>query len=299
MAKPTEPHRKKMIKKRETPQVNEPVKSVLFFKGTTTSEPANLMMKDLFSLKKPDAVMFSKKNDVRPFEDTMPLEFLAEKNNTPLMVFSHHSKKRPNGLTFIRFFDNKVMDMVEMCVDTCVPMDVFDGIEKTALGNRPLMTFSGIEFDMDMGLKSFKNMMIDMFRGEITVNEVNLKGVEHVMAFSTLPVPEGQPPKISLHVYRITLEKSASTTPRVELHEEMGPACVLRLGRVREAEVSTWKQAIKVPKELVQKKTKNVEFSAVGDKLGRVHMNKQDFDKLQTRKVKALKRTRETDADDE
>ena len=35
---------------------------------------------------------------------------------------------------------------------------------------------------------------------------------------------------------------------------------------------------------------KNVEFTELGDKLGRVHMERQDFGQLQTRKVKALKR---------
>jgi ribosome production factor 2 len=42
---------------------------------------------------------------------------------------------------------------------------------------------------------------------------------------------------------------------------------------------------------LQAKKKKNVEFNSLGDKLGRVHMDRQDFGQLQTRKMKALKRT--------
>ena len=34
-------------------------------------------------------------------------------------------------------------------------------------------------------------------------------------------------------------------------------------------------------------------YDAFGSKLGRVHMEHQDFSKLQTRKLKGLKRTRE------
>lgn len=46
---------------------------------------------------------------------------------------------------------------------------------------------------------------------------------------------------------------------------------------------------------LVQvKKTKNVSRDVFGTKLGRVHMQRQDFSKLQTRKVKGLKRSKET-----
>ncbi len=38
------------------------------------------------------------------------------------------------------------------------------------------------------------------------------------------------------------------------------------------------------------KKTKNVSHDKFGTKLGRVHMQRQDFSKLQTRKLKGLKR---------
>ena len=46
------------------------------------------------------------------------------------------------------------------------------------------------------------------------------------------------------------------------------------------------------------KKTKNVSFDQFGSKLGRVHMQRQDLSKLQTRKMKGLKRSR-TAADEE
>ncbi len=41
------------------------------------------------------------------------------------------------------------------------------------------------------------------------------------------------------------------------------------------------------------KKVKNVSFDAFGSKLGRVHMQRQDLGRLQTRKLKGLKRARE------
>lgn len=77
------------------------------------------------SLKKPDAIPFSKKNEVRPFEDPASLEFWADKNDASLFVVSHSTKKRPNGLTFARMFDNKVLDMLEVGVEAFVPMSDF------------------------------------------------------------------------------------------------------------------------------------------------------------------------------
>ena len=42
---------------------------------------------------------------------------------------------------------------------------------------------------------------------------------------------------------------------------------------------------------LQPKKVKNISHDVFGTKTGRIHMHKQDLNKLQTRKVKALKRT--------
>ena len=48
-----------------------------------------------------------------------------------------------------------------------------------------------------------------------------------------------------------------------------------------------------------EKKVKNIEFDDIGDKFGRVHMGKQDLDKLQTRKMKGLKRGAADDEEDD
>ena len=45
------------------------------------------------------------------------------------------------------------------------------------------------------------------------------------------------------------------------------------------------------------KQRKNVETDAVGDKIGRIHLGRQDLNELQTRKMKGLKRGRSTDAE--
>jgi ribosome production factor 2 len=49
-------------------------------------------------LKKPNAVMFSKRNAIRPFEDITSLEFFGQRNDTSLFAFGSHSKKRPHNL---------------------------------------------------------------------------------------------------------------------------------------------------------------------------------------------------------
>jgi len=77
------------------------------------------------ALKKPYAVSFSRKNDVRPFEDVSSLEFWAQKNDASMCVVGQSTKKRPNGLVIVRMFDARVLDMCELGVDGFVSMSAF------------------------------------------------------------------------------------------------------------------------------------------------------------------------------
>jgi hypothetical protein len=45
---------------------------------------------------------------------------------------------------------------------------------------------------------------------------------------------------------------------------------------------------VQVPKTVKPKKVKNVEYDDLGNRHGRIHMERQDFNKLQTRKVKGM-----------
>lgn len=74
------------------------------------------------ALKRPNAISFSKKNDIRPFEDTASLDFWASKNDASLFVIGQDTKKRPDGLTFVRMFDGRVLDMCEVGVTNFVSM---------------------------------------------------------------------------------------------------------------------------------------------------------------------------------
>lgn len=77
------------------------------------------------ALKRPNAISFSKKNIIRPFEDASSLEFWASKNDASLFLIGQSSKKRPNNLVLARMFDNRLLDMCEVGVDSFVSMSQF------------------------------------------------------------------------------------------------------------------------------------------------------------------------------
>ncbi|XP_068697971.1 ribosome production factor 2 homolog [Montipora foliosa] len=271
---------KRAVEHREPKNV-ENAKTALFLRGGKTSEVVTNALKDLCLLKKPNAVMFQRKNVLRPFEDQTSLEFFSVKNDASLFHFGSHSKKRPHNLVIGRFYDGHVLDMIELGVEKFRPMKDIK-TTKCAMGTKPCLLFSGQEFENDLAHKRLKNILIDIYRGPV-IQKVRLQGLEHVLQFTSV---DG---KIFLRSYRVSLKKSGSRTPRVEV-EEMGPMLDLVMRRTHLASDDLMKAATKTPKALKPKTVKNVSRDAFGTKQGRVHMKRQDYSQLQTRKMKGLKR---------
>jgi ribosome production factor 2 len=286
--KPKTARSKRALKNRE-PKLVENVKSAMFLKALTSSQLVNDAMADLASLKKPFCVQLQKNNDIHPFEDASPLEFLSQKNDASLFVFGSHSKKRPHHLTIGRTFDGRLLDQVELALENPRFMREFNSSGGCGLGQKPLFVFSGEQFEQREEYKTLRSLLLDFYRGE-TADKICLTGLEHVISITADPVREG---KIALRVYSVQLKKSGTRVPRIEL-VEMGPSFDFTIDRVRLADPDVLKLAMRKPKELTVKKVKNIDRDEMGDKFGRIHVGKQDISKLQTRKMKGLKRRRST-----
>lgn len=80
----------------------------------------------------------------------------------------------------------------------------------------------------------------------------------------------------------------------------MGPRMDFRVGRIKEADEAMLKEAMKKARTSAERPKKNISTDIVGDKIGRIHLGKQDLKELQTRKMKGLKRSRDVaDSEDE
>lgn len=258
-------------------------------------------MTDLRTLSSSLAVKFNKKNAIHPFEDASSFEFFSEKNDASLIVFGLHSKKRPHCLTLARTFNYKILDMLELYLDadTIRTMSQFK-TEKVAVGLKPMIAFSGTLFESpeSNAYTMAKSLFLDLFKGH-DAQSVDAEGLQLLIQISVGEEVDGQPqPKVQLRVYRIKTKKSGQKTPRVEV-DEIGPRLDFRIGRVREPEAAMMKDALKKPKELQPKVKKNIDTDAMGDKVGRIHLGRQNLDQLQTRKMKGLKRGRDDLVDEE
>lgn len=283
VVKPTTRRGKRVLLNRE-PKVVENVKQSLFIKGKNTSEVARECLKDLYQLKKPEVVQLNKKNDVLPFEDVTPIEKLSKQYDASLFAFISHNKKRPNNLILGRMFDNHLLDMVELGIEKFKSLSSFTN-DKIAAGIKPCLLFAGPQFNQEPNLNRIQNLFIDFFQRE-KVEAVRLQGLEHVIMFTV----DDNGENLYLRSYKIFLKKSGEKTPRIEL-EEIGPSVDFKLRRTKLASDDHYKRACKQPKQLKVHKVKNISHDVFGTKVGRVHMTKQDVNKLQTRKMKGLKKS--------
>lgn len=133
-------------------------------------------------MKKPNVQMMQKKNDILPFEDTVPLEKFAIKYNAPLFMMALHNKKRPNNLVMGRMYEHTLLDMIEFGIENYKGLKDFK-VAKISSGIKPLLIFNGELFENSYEYGRIKNLLIDMFQRE-PVEKIRLQGLEHVLSFT-------------------------------------------------------------------------------------------------------------------
>ncbi|KAJ2933143.1 hypothetical protein H1R20_g3944, partial [Candolleomyces eurysporus] len=294
--KPRNARSKRAMEAREPKEVEDP-RTIIFVKGTHTGETVKAVFKDLMALKRPHAIGFNKKNPIHPFDPSTPgssssssvssLEFWSAKNDASMFVVGQTTKKRPNGMTFVRMFNGRVLDMIEVGVEGYKAMSEFK-TPKSTPGNKPLLHFASDLFDTHPRFIHLKSMLLDFFNGE-EVDSISLLGLEHVISISVGPTPASlndatsanllststaesthtNPlaavasasfiesslpsaataalPKVHIRTYTTKFLASGVRTPRVEL-VPMGPSLDLALRRFQSPDADLLKQAMRRPK---------------------------------------------------
>jgi len=92
-----------------------------------------------------------------------------------VLQYGSHSKKRPNNLILGRTYDHHIYDLVEVGVENYKSMEsyVYDKKLAPKLGSKPFFAFIGEHFESSEDLKHLKEVLLDLFRGE--VNHLSIK----------------------------------------------------------------------------------------------------------------------------
>ena len=177
-----------------------------------------------------------------------------------------------------------ILDILELGVENYVSVADVKCKSKKAIGSKPCFMFVGSEWESSEYHKSLQNLLVDMFRGEV-VSKINLGGLDHVICCTT------QGNRVLFRTYSTDYIKSNNTAPRVEL-EIMGPCMDLTFRRTKFASADLMRAACKKPKGLKEKKVKNVSRDELtNEKMGRIHLGRQNLDEMKVRRVKALRTT--------
>ena len=149
------------------------------------------------------------------------------------------------------------------------------------------MVFLGDQWQNNSLYSKLQNLFLDFFRG-FKPDKICLSGVDHVISCTA------RDGTIYIRGYTVNYSKTVgSSIPTLSLRP-MGPFLDLEVRRTQTASEDLWKLACRKPKNLKPPKVKNVEKSVKGDKIGRIHMKKQNLDELggSTRRVPALRGTK-------
>ena len=155
--------------------------------------------------------------------------------------------------------------------------------ETKRLGSKPCVLFLGEMWENNEEYKHVRSLLLDMVRGD-EVQAINLASLDHIVVFTAAL------DRIYMRTYTLLLKKPSSGTTNVPNSKLLlsAPNADFSLRRSRWPSRDLLKVACRQPKELKAKKVKNITTNALGETLGRVHMMKQDWSKMQTRKIRAL-----------
>ncbi|KAK9091580.1 hypothetical protein Sjap_024757 [Stephania japonica] len=255
---------------KRAPKLVENAKKTLILQGTKSSSVLNTVLTEIFHLKKGHAIKYSRKNEnIRPFESggETSLEFFSLKTDCSLFVYGSHSKKRPNNLVLGRTYDHHIYDLVES-------------------GVKAVLCFHWRGFENVEELKHLKEVLLDLFRGEVVEN-LNLAGLDRVFVCTTISSNR----VLFMHC-AMRLKRSGTVVPRMEL-VEVGPSMDLVVRRHRIPNDRLRKEAMTTAADQPKKKVKNVSRDAIQGKIGKIYMPDQKVGGMAlTSKVKGLKRER-------
>lgn len=277
-------------------QLREGAKNALLLKGISCSQAMATVLQELRSMQAPHVKLLSKKNQIVPFdsEGQQSLEFLTTKNDCALFAVGSSNKKRAANLIVGRTFDRQILDLAELNVLRFKSMKDYGGqVPKKKIGSKPMMLFVGDTWDQQDDYRNLRSLLTDFYRGDV-VDKLVLSGLDHLIVFTlaTAPVSGTDTTQILLHqrTYFCQLKKDPNSATPVPYLESCGPDLDMRLGRTQWAEPDLYKAARQQPAQLKRKKVKNQSTNLFGERIGRLHLAKQNVEHMGGRKVKALRR---------
>lgn len=274
-------------KRKRQPPKNGTKKQIIL-RGSKASAIVQAVLQEMHYLRIEHSTKIQKKEKARPFEDFSSLERSSQKYEATLFLYGSHSKKRKHNLILTRMFNYQMLDMIELGIDEkTFKTSTEIGNGSFEPGSRPALIFHGEPFDNDEDFKRIKNTFLDFFYID-KMPVINLFGVDRVIILTAT-----EQKKLLFRQYRVKRGKSGNKCPHISLLE-MGPHIDFTFRR-RVAGSEELQMLARQREKQPNKTKKNIGKNERGERVGQIHMHRQDLGKivkLAGKRPKALRKTK-------
>jgi len=278
-------HKGKLFLESLMPKMIEDPKQCLFINTKNSTELMRMVLNDLYLIRRDFSKKLTKKEEiVNVVENRDNIEFLCKKNNTTFFALSSHNKKHPMNLTLGCLYDFHLLDYFDFEVTNFLPKSYFkvDTVINSDL--KPIIIFQGELFESDFNYDRLKKFFIDFFQLYDKENIV-ISEMRRIIAISI----ENEEKIVKIRNYQINGNlNSKANLSKIDLIE-IGPSFDLKERKFTLADEVLYKKALKQPKGIKETKEKNIEKNEIlGEKRGRIHMQKQNLGAVSLKKFKKI-----------
>ncbi len=278
-------HKGKLYLESLKPKLIEDPKQCLFINTENSTEIMRMVLHELYLMRKEFSKKLTRKEQIfNIVQNKENVEFLCTKNNTTFFSLSSHNKKHPMDLTMGCLYDHQLLDSFEFEVTNFIPMSYFK--ESTTINSdlKPIIIFQGELFESDFNYDRLKKFLIDYFQLYDKENII-ISEMRRIIVVSI----ENDEKVVKIRNYQINGDLSnKNSLPKIQL-VEIGPSFDLKERKFSLADEVLYKKALKQPKGVKEIKEKNIEKNKIlGEKRGRIHMQKQNLKAVSLKKYKKI-----------
>jgi ribosome production factor 2 len=242
-----------------------------------------MVLNELYLMRKELSKKLTRKENIfNIVENKDNVEFLCTKNNTAFFSLSSNNKKHPMDLTLGCLYDHQLLDSFEFEVTNFIPMSYFK--ENTTINSdlKPIIIFQGELFESDFNYDRLKKFLIDYFQLYDKENIV-ISEMRRIIVVSI----ENDEKVVKIRNYQINGDLSSKNNLSKITLVEIGPSFDLKERKFALADEVLYRKALKQPKGIKETKEKNIEKNKIlGEKRGRIHMQKQNLKAVSLKKYK-------------
>ena len=278
-------HKGKLYLESLMPKMIEEPKQCLFINTQNSTELMRMVLNEFYLMRKDYSKKLTKKEEiVNVIENRDSIEFLCKKNNTTFFALSSHNKKHPNNITLGCLFDFHLLDYFDFEVTNFLPMSYFKTDTVINSDLKPIIIFQGELFESDFNYDRLKKFFIDFFQ-LYDKESIIISEMRRIMAISI----EKDEKIVKIRNYQI----NGNLTSKANLSKinliEIGPSFDLKERRFTLGDEVLYKKTLKQPKGIKETKEKNIEKNKIlGEKRGRIHMQKQNLSAVSLKKFKKI-----------